>query len=844
MLSFVRSDGRTYYLVLNARALTDRQKQVIGCVVTLTDFTGRKQAEEEVRRSEERFRLMTDAMPALVWTIRPDGVIDYVNRQFLQYTGSSSDVVGAEGYSFPVHPDDRAATDAAYQDALRTGEPYQIEHRLKRFDGVYRWYLCRSIPVRDAGGRIIKWYGTSSDINDLRETQEKLRESEAKFRWLFDSNLISTIFWNTTGKVIEANEAFCHLIGCTPGEIRSGDIKLQDVTPSELMPRDYEAWAEIREHGSCQPYEKEFTNRADGRRVPVLITGGLLAGSKTNGIGFAIDLSERKRMEEALRSSEATLKVAIEATAIGTFDFYPQTGELLWSDLTRLHFGLPPEAPVDYRVFLAGVHPADREHVHMMVQSALAGENDGEYRIEYRTIGMQDGKERWVAARGRAFFNEQGEPVRFIGTTLDITERKRVEEELRLATEELERRVAARTAELAGIVATLQEEVTERIEAEESLRKSEALLKTVLDTLPVAVWVLNKNGEVVAVNPAGKRLWAGERFQPGQPEVYKGWRHDTGQPIAYGEWGGSRAVTRGDTTLGEEYDIQCFDGSRKVILYSAVPLRDKGGQVIGAVVVNEDISGRISNEQALQAEVAERLRALEELRRKDRLLMQQSRLAAMGEMIGNIAHQWRQPLNTLGLIVQGLSLQYEMGDLTRASLDAGTAKAMQVISHMSGTIDDFRNFFRPDKEKVPFKVNDVVANTVSLVDASFRELQLHIEVAAQDELFIFGYPNEYSQVLLNILLNARDAFVERKVNASWVGIRISREDGKAVVTITDNAGGIPDEIMERIFDPYFTTKGPDKGTGIGLFMAKTIIEKNMNGRLSVRNTGERRRIPD
>ena len=111
---FPRNDGRTYYLVLNARALTDRQKQVIGCVVTLTDFTGRKQAEEEVRRSEERFRLMTDAMPALVWTIRPDGVIDYVNRQFLQLTGSSSDVVGAEGYSFPVHPEDRAATDAAY----------------------------------------------------------------------------------------------------------------------------------------------------------------------------------------------------------------------------------------------------------------------------------------------------------------------------------------------------------------------------------------------------------------------------------------------------------------------------------------------------------------------------------------------------------------------------------------------------------------------------------------------------------------------------------------------------------------------------------------------------------
>ena len=193
------------------------------------------------------------------------------------------------------------------------------------------------------------------------------------------------------------------------------------------------------------------------------------------------------------------------------------------------------------------------------------------------------------------------------------------------------------------------------------------------------------------------------------PADYKGWWHDTGKEVAKEEWGGWRAVTRGETTLGAVLDIECFDGIRKTILYSAVPLADERGDVIGAVIVNDDITERIRNEQELQAEVAERLRTMEELRRKDRLLMQQSRLAAMGEMIGNIAHQWRQPLNSLGLLVQGLSLQYEMGDLTNESLHADTTKAMQVISHMSRTIDDFRNFFRPDKAKVSFSVNEVVA---------------------------------------------------------------------------------------------------------------------------------------
>ncbi|WP_052263413.1 sensor histidine kinase [Geobacter pickeringii] len=254
--------------------------------------------------------------------------------------------------------------------------------------------------------------------------------------------------------------------------------------------------------------------------------------------------------------------------------------------------------------------------------------------------------------------------------------------------------------------------------------------------------------------------------------------------------------------------------------------------------LRQEVAQRQEAEETLHAETLERIRAVEELREKERLLMQQGRLAALGEMIGNIAHQWRQPLNTLGLLVQQLPLMQEEGELNGEVLDATVAQAMEVICHMSRTIDDFRHFFRPDKEKVEFPLNQMVARAVALVEDNYREQRIALDVDAAGDPRIIGYPNEYSQVLLNILLNARDAFEASPHDHPRVVIRVGTENGRSVVTITDNAGGIGEAIMPRIFDPYFTTKDQDRGTGVGLFLSKTIIEKNMHGRLTARNTGD------
>jgi C4-dicarboxylate-specific signal transduction histidine kinase len=217
-------------------------------------------------------------------------------------------------------------------------------------------------------------------------------------------------------------------------------------------------------------------------------------------------------------------------------------------------------------------------------------------------------------------------------------------------------------------------------------------------------------------------------------------------------------------------------------------------------------------------------------------MIQQNRHAAMGDMIGNIAHQWRQPLNTLGLVTQKIGIFYGSDHFNQDFLDESIGKSLELIQFMSRTIDDFREFFSTDREKTVFRIDEAVSKALTLVEAGLREQMIKAEVRNGGEIAISGYPNEYAQVLLNILINAKDACTERKIKSPRLVISIGTENGASVVTIADNAGGISTDIIDKIFDPYFTTKGPQQGTGVGLFMSKTIIDNRMGGRLSVRNT--------
>jgi C4-dicarboxylate-specific signal transduction histidine kinase len=292
---------------------------------------------------------------------------------------------------------------------------------------------------------------------------------------------------------------------------------------------------------------------------------------------------------------------------------------------------------------------------------------------------------------------------------------------------------------------------------------------------------------------------------------------------------------------GKSYQIQANCPHTIELLLSTYELASEKTQELQAAKLslsnlNRELEQRVNERTAeLTLETTERLRAMELLRKKDEVLMQQSRQAALGEMIGNIAHQWRQPLNAVGLLVQDLTLSYDYGNFSRAYLESSSAKIMQLIRHMSQTIDDFRNFFTPDKEKSVFDIGKVVERTLGLIDGSLKDKGIKVELSLEKSLTINGHPNEFSQVVLNIISNAMDAFCGKTCCEPCVSVNLFSEGGKSVLTIADNAGGIAEEIIARIFEPYFTTKDQGKGTGIGLFMAKNIVEKSMNGSLTVRN---------
>lgn len=261
------------------------------------------------------------------------------------------------------------------------------------------------------------------------------------------------------------------------------------------------------------------------------------------------------------------------------------------------------------------------------------------------------------------------------------------------------------------------------------------------------------------------------------------------------------------------------------------------GRVYQVVGVMHDIHAQKMAEDALlklnlelDARVHEEIQKNQE---KDLLLQRQSRLAGMGEMIGNIAHQWRQPINSLGLILSDLEDASLYGECNLAYIQTAVGKSRKIIQKMSSTIDDFRHFFRTDKSLGMFSLKQVTDECLNLVDAAMKNSNISIIVRCERDVVVSGYASEYSQAVMNILSNARDAILENKVAAGEIVIEIGEKGEFGVHSITDNGGGIPAEILPKIFEPHFTTK--EHGVGIGLYMTLVSVEKNMHGLIEVEN---------
>jgi PAS domain S-box-containing protein len=534
--------------------------------------------------------------------------------------------------------------------------------------------------------------------------------------------------------------------------------------------------------------------------------GNLMAGGELGKLGESFDaMAERLASREASLSDSQRFLNTVINTEPDCVKLLDVDGRVLMMNPAGLEIvGVDSIEQIKGKSIYPLISTEYREAFKQLTKDVFQGRSG---RLEFEADNMK-GRHLWLGTNVVPFRNDRGEIVSLLGITRDITDRKA---------------------------------------AQKALAASESAFRATFEQAAVGMARVAPDGSWLEVNQRLCDIVGYSRYEL-LTSTYQDIMHpgDLDSDLGF-----VKQVLVGEiNTYSKEMRIFRKDRAAIWVYFTVGVVRDARGAPAYSISVVEDITQRKRAEdllaekqgqlEVLNISLAKRVEeAVAELRRKDQILIAQGRQAAMGEMIGNIAHQWRQPLNTLALTIQEVKMLYPHDDIFKDTLNASVGKAMHLIAHMSKTIDDFSNYFKPDKEKQLFLANKSVANALALVETSLANLNVSVERKECTEIFINGYPNEYTQVLLNILLNCRDAFEGGpKTGRRVIGVAVFAEADKSIVTIADNAGGIPQDIMNKIFDPYFTTKGPDKGTGIGLYMAKTIIEKNMGGKLSVRNTPE------
>ncbi len=304
------------------------------------------------------------------------------------------------------------------------------------------------------------------------------------------------------------------------------------------------------------------------------------------------------------------------------------------------------------------------------------------------------------------------------------------------------------------------------------------------------------------------------------------------------------------------------DGSTFYVNTTIIPILDENGEIEEFIAIRYDVTKEVKLKMALEKKerelealnrtlekrVALQTRKLYELNKhleervreevrkneeKQKMLFWQSRFASLGQMMANIAHQWRQPLTELTLSLFNMKRATKSGD--EDQVEAIYEEAKTIIQNMSQTIEDFINFFRPDKPKEAFVIAKSLEESLQILHKAMEKEHIHIDKSIDASLMAIGVSNELSQVVINLLQNAKDAFSDKNIKEKRVSIQLFKEKEFAKIVIKDNAGGIDKSVMGQIFEPYFTTKHSAKGTGLGLFMSKMIVEKGLSGSIEVEN---------
>ena len=394
---------------------------------------------------------------------------------------------------------------------------------------------------------------------------------------------------------------------------------------------------------------------------------------------------------------------------------------------------------------------------------------------------------------------------------------------------------------------------------------NEELLKLLTQHLPDMLWVKEVNGNYLYANQAicDGLLMAKDTDEPiGKNDIFFARREREAHP-ENPEWHTfGELCFNSDVVVIENNKPMKFEEYGNVkgkLLYLEVykaPFYDKEGNIIGTVGAGRDItqlkqiqldleeSLKTLNEQREQlesfnTELEKRVKEEVEKRQKqERLMLHQSRQAAMGEMLESIAHQWRQPLNIIGLATVNLETQYTMGLMREKDFHDKMQIISSNITYMSHTIDDFRKFLHPDRETIVFHPKKSIEDVLGILGAQLESNKIVCTSHIDCDFSYYGVENEFKQVMMILLNNAIDAIklqrTEKRITQGKIAVTFSCGHDQGAIEVCDNGGGISDAIIEDIFNPYFTTKHDAYGTGIGLYLAKNIIESRMKGSLSVK----------
>lgn len=440
-------------------------------------------------------------------------------------------------------------------------------------------------------------------------------------------------------------------------------------------------------------------------------------------------------------------------------------------------------------------HKDDMEHVRQtLLQHVEAGVNtvNQQYRI-YKA----DGSIAWVSDYTQVVRNLEGEPIELIGYLVDVTADK----------------------------------------------EHEALYAGIINTTTEGFWLLDTELQITDVNYSLCAMLGYTKDEMIGKEPYD--FIDSSDHLLCQEQADSI-----DAISSRIYEIvlKTKKGEKIYTIANATTMYDQGENVRTFAFMTD-----ITKQKKIEEDLRSRQEAIEELndsleskimqeveknREKDQMMYQQSRLASMGEMIGNIAHQWRQPLNIMALVMQDIYISDQLGNLTSTKVEESYEKSNNLLQYMSQTIDDFRNFFKQDTEEHEFSVKDTIDSVYSLVSTNLAYNHIECVIDVRHDSIIKGGMNEFKQVLINILNNAQEAIQINQSKRKLIEVIVTQENEQAKICISDDGGGMSEDVINKVFDPYFTTKNKTQGTGLGLYMSKQIIENSMCGILQAKNVGD------